>query len=232
MVKQNRNWQSNCWALHWSPVIPFHIQLFQLWGRAVCQCSHVLLSACLSFPSNPLQFGLIAMQPESFGPCSPRHSGGSCISMASCSTPAERLQPMAAVLQNAIIRPIFMAQTEQLNYRTGIGHSWRAGMLPGAKRWVLLLGMQSNRSECWTGWWILHPHTATKNPSLKQERKSKTLSKHPRAPVHLHRSIRASQKGFDCKGKSCACLLFPTLWYQSSSTQQCSESEPHLPPTA
>lgn len=67
-----------------------------------------------------------------------------------------------------------MAEMEQLNYRgTGIGHSWIAGMLPGAKRWMLLLDMQSNHCECLAGWWILHPHTATKNPSLKQERKSK-----------------------------------------------------------
>lgn len=44
----------------------------------------------------------------------------------------------------------------QLHFkRTGIGHSWIAGMLPGAKRWVLLLGMQSNHSECLMWWWIL-----------------------------------------------------------------------------
>lgn len=36
-------------------------------------------------------------------------------------------------------------------------------------------------------------------------------------PVHLHRSIRASQKGFDCKGISCACLLFPIPWWDAAA---------------
>lgn len=152
--------------------------------------------------------------------------------MAYCSTPAEGLQSNGCRATKYHILIIFMAEVEQLNYKgIGIGHSWKAGMLPDRKRWVLLPQTQRNHSECLTWWWFLRHHTHAllpKTPAWNRNWKSKLppASVCFTAPAQIHRG--QSQKLFDCKGKSYASVLFPTLWYQSRSTRKCCELVPNF----
>lgn len=103
--------------------------------------------------------------------------------------------PMPTWLKKYHILSIFMAEVEQLNYKgIGTGHSWKTGMLPDTKRWVLLLKMQRNHSNWLMWWWILLYHTHTlqpKTPAWNRNWNSKTPSKHLCASLHLHIPTRA-----------------------------------------
>lgn len=150
--------------------------------------------------------------------------------MAYCSTPAEGLQPNACTTTKYHILSIFMAEVEQLNYKgIGTGHSWKAGMLPDTKRWVLLLKMQRNPSN-WLTWWcflLYHAHTLQpKNPAWNKNWNSKTPSKHLCASLHLLIPTRARvRKCLIARENSVLVFYFPPFGIRAiaprSAINQC-----------